>query len=85
MSTTKTCVQSVKGTELKAGDVLSTGWKQSATIETAVAGQLEAGGRYQDVTTGDGKTARCWDGFLYPVLVDVPMTILNSTPAELRD
>ena len=81
----KTCVKSITGTELKVGDVLSTGWKRSAVITTTVAGQLAAGARYQDVTTDDGNTARCWEGFLYPILVEVPMTIFNSTPKELSE
>tara|TARA_Y100000034_G_C6587564_1_gene255125 strand:+ start:166 stop:426 length:261 start_codon:yes stop_codon:yes gene_type:complete len=83
MKTTKTCSKSVKGTELKVGDIRSIGWKKTAVIVKVEFGQLEAGARYQEVTTDDGNTDRCWEGFLYSILVEVPMTILNSTPAEL--
>ncbi len=80
--TTKTCTKSIKGTELKVKDIRALGWKKTAIITKVVAGQLEAGARYQDVTTDEG-TDRCWEGFNYSILVEVPMTILNSTPAEL--
>jgi len=65
------CTKTVKGTELKVNDIRSIGWKQTATIKSVSYGQLEAGARYQDVTTDDGITDRCWEGFNYSILVEV--------------
>lgn len=79
----KTVTKSVKGTELAVGDVRSLGWEESSQVVTVQPGQLEAGARYQDVTTENGKVERCWEGFFYSVLVQIPCTILNSTPAEI--
>tara|TARA_R110000765_G_scaffold411091_1_gene510038 strand:- start:346 stop:549 length:204 start_codon:yes stop_codon:yes gene_type:complete len=64
------CTKTVKGTELKVNDIRSIGWKQTSTIKSVSHGQLEAGARYQDVTTEDGNTERCWEGFSYSVLVE---------------
>lgn len=81
--TTRTCGKSVKGTELTVGDVRYMGWKQEATVVKTEAGQLAAGARYQDVTTDDGNTDRRWEGFLYRIVVEVPLTLENATVAEL--
>ncbi len=63
-----------KGTEINQGDILAF---MGLSVTAVNLGQLPEGARYADVTTTDGDIARCWDGFLYRVKVQL------TTPAEL--
>lgn len=63
-----TGMKTIKGTEIEVGMVRSKG-KASATVTNVTPGQLEAGARYADVTCEDGITDRCWEGFLYSILL----------------
>jgi hypothetical protein len=62
--TTQKAWQSVRGTQIKAGDQLITGEK----ILNVNLGRLPQGARLADVQLDDGGFERCWEGFEYRVI-----------------
>jgi hypothetical protein len=67
MTTTQTTWQSIPGTEIRVGDRRYAGWALHYTVVSVRTGGVPNGARYADVTTSDGETQRCWEGFLYRV------------------
>lgn len=64
-----TAMQKVKGTRLQVGQTLC--FPVPQVIVRVVPGQHAAGARYADVTTADGTTRRCWEGFRHCITREV--------------
>ncbi len=80
---TRKTLKPVKGTEIRPGDVRWLGWNETAKVLSVKPGRLAAGAHFADVTTDDGRTERCWHGFVYRIEVDTLLDLTNATPAEL--
>lgn len=75
------CAKSVKGTELKVGDILL--FPDPSEIVEIIPQRHPLGARYADVRTADGVCRQCWEGFLYRIEWDMPLDLSNATVTEL--
>ena len=60
---------SVPGTGIRVGDymIIDGAMKPPLAVNAAFPGQHPLGARYADVDLENGKSHRCWEGFLYRV------------------